>query len=59
MKLVQALKQIPAIVRPTGYVHLSTIVTLISFFNANHSNFLNAFFMRPILNHNERFKVWD
>jgi hypothetical protein len=47
MKLAPAIDHIQARVRLTIYVHTSSLPALISFLNASHSNFLNAFFMRP------------
>ncbi len=38
---------IPAIVRLTNHLQYSVFSALILFFNGFHSNFLNAFFMRP------------
>jgi|GEM_PF-6409522 hypothetical protein len=47
MKLAQAIKYIPTTVRLTKCVQLPALVTSISFFNDNHFNFFNAFFIRP------------
>ena len=47
MKLAQSLEYIPGVVRLTGKVQYPAGVTLISFLNGIHSNFLNAFFLRP------------
>ena len=47
MKLAQSLEYIPGVVRLTGNVQYPAGVTLISFLNGIHSNFLNAFFLRP------------
>jgi len=47
MKLAHSLKYIPAIVRLTDNVQSLAWVTSISFLNGIHSNFLNAFFLRP------------
>ena len=51
-KLVTTSVHGQAFVRLTGKQHIQAFVTSISFLNANHSNFLNAFFMRPVL------KMW-
>jgi len=45
MKLAPAIVHIRAPVRLTSYLYVRAIVTLISFPNDYHSNFLNAFFM--------------
>jgi hypothetical protein len=50
MKLVPAIKHIPAKVRLTSDVQCQALVTTISFLNDYPSNFLNAFFMRPVFN---------
>ena len=49
MKLAQSREHIPAVVRLTGNVRYRAMVTSISFLNGIHSNFLNAFFLRPKL----------
>jgi len=46
MKLAQAIECIPVPVRLTSRMQLPALVTSISFFNVNHSNFLNAFFYK-------------
>jgi len=50
MKLVPTIEHIPAKVRLTSHVQSQALVTAISFLNDYHSNFLNAFFMRPVFN---------
>ncbi len=47
MKLAQCSKYAPTVVQPTGILQSQASVTIISFLNATHSNFLNVFFMRP------------
>ena len=47
MKLAPSLEYDHAWVRLTSKLQSQAFVTLISFLNANHSNFLNVFFMRP------------
>ena len=48
MKLAPTSENIQALVRLTDKLPFLSSVTIISFFNATHSNFLNVFFMRPV-----------
>ena len=47
MKLARSSEYASALVRPTDKLQSRAFVTLISFLNATHTNFLNVFFMRP------------